>query len=450
MRHEDDLRSALRVLERETPSAEDVLRHVTDRASAGARGGRPRGRRVIAGVAAAAAVTAIALAAALLATPSRGHGRASPQDALRSVPRYYMALVPVNLKSYEETGFSDKAYAVIRDRITGRTVATVRPPRPYITFIGITGAADDRAFVITAQSTIAGSLTSRDKFFYARFNPADDAVTLTPLALPGLPVSNSFATAALSPDGTKLAVASQNGSVQITVYSLPSGAAKTWSANVSAPLPFASDVVDLLSWSSTGILAFGWGGSSGYVFQNGHRKRDKNLKSPGGEYLLNTNMAGGSLLADSRDALCLAQSAPSSAYAGSAYDGYLTPDGTKIITPVAQPIPVGETPPSCNEAPQPSVAQPTPVGPGVPAAAALEEFSATTGQAVSVIDTSRSHGAGADSEIFWSNPSGSVLIVRGKLRPGPKSPWVFGVLSGGEFIPIPGATSPPLILQVAF
>jgi hypothetical protein len=452
MRTEHDLRSALRVLKRETPDAETVLRHVAERTGArtAGRGGRPR-RRFLASAAAASAVIAIVVVAALVATPTppRGHSPTSAPDALGSAPRYYMAFVPVNLKSYEQSGLADEDYAVVKDRITGQTLADVRPPRPYITFVGVYGAADDRTFVLAAQSTIAGSQTTPDKFFYARFNPADNAVTLTPLALPGLPVSNNFAAAALSPDGTRLAVASQIGPVQITVYSLPSGAARTWSADVSDGMPFVNDIVDLLSWSSTGILAFGWGGSGGVVIQNGHRKLDKSLESPGGEYLLNTNTAGGSLLADSRDALCLAHSAPSSSYVGSTYDGYLTPDGTKIITPVLRPVPVGQTPPSCSGASQPGVAQPTP-GLTPPPTAELEEFSATTGQAVSVIYTSQSHGAAADSDVYWSNPSGSVLVVRGKLRPGPKSPWVFGVLSGGKFTPIPGASNPPLIPQLAF
>ena len=62
---------------------------------------------------------------------------------------------------------------------------------------------------------------------------------------------------------------------------------------------------------------------------------------------------------------------------------------------------------------------------------------------------SRSHGAEA-GDAYWSNASGSVLVVQGKLRPGLKSPRVFGILSGSTFTPIPGSSSPPLIPQLAF
>ncbi len=432
MRTEDDLRSALRLLERETPSAETVLRRVTERTGAGRAGhGRPPGRRLMAGAAAAAAVIAIAVAAALVATLPQGHGRASPQDALRSVPRYYMALVPAGPGSYVAQ------YAVVRDTVTGRTLASVRPPRPYLTFIGLTGAADDRTFVLTAQSTLSGSLTSRNKFYYARFNPADDAVTMTPLALPGLPFSNNLNGAALSPDGTRLAVASQNGAAQIAVYSLPSGAVRVWksTANVSA-LVFVSYPADLLSWSRHGILAFGWNGSPGLIVRHGQITRDKNLESPYGEYLLNTNGPGGGLLADSRQPLC----PPSQAFP-LGYPGYLTPDGTKIIMPLAHPVKPGQRPNTFSQVPwTPGHSRVFPQ---------LEEFSATTGKAIGVIYTSPSPITYTSRNplvggygVFWSNASGSVLVLDSPVRPGQRAPDTFGVVSGTTFTPIPGAPSP--------
>jgi hypothetical protein len=429
MRTEHDLRSALRVLERETPDTGKVLSQVAERTSAKqAAPGRRTGRRLLAGTAAAAAVIAIAVAAALLVTPLRGHGQAAQPNASQSVPRYYMALVQFNVKPYANSGVFSDGYAVVKDRITGRTVATVQPPRPYVGFIGVTGAADDRTFVLTTTRTTTGSETLPDTFFYARFNPADDAVTLTPLALPGLPVSNDFLTAALSPDGTKLGVASVNpkfpaATAQIKVYSLPSGAAKTWSASTDWGFPSPED--NQLSWSTAGSLDFSWPGST--------------PGSTAGTYLLNTNGAGGSLLADSQEVFCpvlarLAQRLSPTSYFG-ANIAFLTPDGATLISSVPQPIPVGQRPPACRS----RVLRPT-----MPE---LEEFSVSTGQATSVLYPSHSHDV-VNSDVYWSNPSGSVLVVYAITRSKVPERGVFGILTGSTFTPIPGFSSPPPTVQM--
>jgi hypothetical protein len=428
MRTEHDLRSALRLLERETPDTEQVLSRVARRTSAttAARGRRP-GRRLLAGSAAAAAVIAIAVAAALLVGPLRGHGQAAQPNASQSVPRYYMELVQFNVQPYANSGVFSDGYAVVKDRITGRTVATVQPPRPYLGFLGVTGAADDRTFVLTATRTTTGSETVPYTFFYARFNPADDAVTLTPLALPGLPVVDDFLTAALSPDGTKLGVASVNpkfpiSTAQIKVYSLPSGAAKTWSAGTDWGFPAPID--DQLSWSRTGSLDFSWPGST--------------PGSTAGTYLLNTNGAGGNLLADSREVFCPVlprwpQQLPERPSITSAYNlttAFLTPDGATLISGVPQPIPVGQRPPACGSR---SLRATMPE---------LEEFSVSTGQATSVLYPSHSHHA-VISDVYWSNPSGSVLVVYAITRSEIPERAVFGILTGSTFTPIPGSSSPP-------
>jgi hypothetical protein len=413
MRSEHDLRSALRLLERETPDTGQVLSQVAQRTSPRAAAtGRRRGRRVLAGAAAAATVIAIAVTAALLVSPLRG--RTAPPDA-SSVPRYYMALVPFSVRSYEEGLFSG-SYAVVKDRITGRTVATVRPPRPYLGFIAVTGAADDRTFVLTARLSETYS-NQPVKFFYARLNPANGAVTLTPLALPGLPATN-FYNAVLSPNGTKLAVAGYQMSAGITVYSLPSGTAKTWSANVHQAFPYP------VSWSRTGTLAFGWIGTiSG---------------TAGAAYLLNTNRAGGSLLADSRKAFCPVQPrVPDNIIGMGTNAAFLTPDGKTFISGVAQPIPVGERPPACTSRGL------------LPTMPELEEFSVSTGRATSVLyaSASPSHRViNPVGEVYWSNPSGSVLVVAPARRT-----WqgTYGILTGSTFTPIPRASYPQLF-DIAF
>jgi hypothetical protein len=435
MRTENDLRSALRALERETPDTGTVLSQVAERTSArtAARERRP-GRRLLAGSAAAAAVIAIAVAAALLVGPLRGHGQAAQPNASQSVPRYYMAIVSFNPQLYARSGDFSDGYAAVKDRITGRTVATVQPPRPYVGFLGVTGAADDRTFVLTATRITTGSETVPYTFFYARFNPADDAITLTPLALPGLPVMDDFLAAALSPDGTKLGVESVNpefptSPAQIKVYSLPSGAAKTWSAGTD--WGFAAPIDDQLSWSRAGSLDFSWPGST--------------PGSTAGTYLLNTNGAGGSLLADSREVFCpvlprwpqwprLSISEIRPGWNLGINIAFLTPDGATLISGVPQPIPVGQRPPACRS---------RGLRPTMPV---FEEFSVSTGQATSVLYPSYSHHAVSD--VYWSNPSGSVLVVYATTRSKIPERGVFGILTGSTFTPIPGSSTPPPPVQL--
>jgi hypothetical protein len=370
-------------------------------ARAGSHGGHlGQGPRFLIPLLAAAAVIAIVVTAALVA-PS-GHAKLlqrAPANqpttlSLQSVPRYYMTTV-----LYGAGTDAAGSYAVVRDTITGRTIATVQPPRPYTSFLGITGAADDRTFVLTAQTTDYGTPTPV-KYFEARFDPASSTIALTALSLPGLPPSDDVPAAALSPDGTQLAVQDISGFThldQITVYSLPGGAARTWTGPVGGSL-----ITETLSWSDTGILDFA---------------------SAGTVYLLNTNSTGGSLLAHSQMALCLGPKA-----AGlESYTGYLTPDGTKIIAPVQQIVPIGQRLP-CNGGPAPT--------PGPPAA--LEEFSATTAQAAGISGTRLSDGTVIWGSIYWSNSSGSVLIVNSKHGADPQQPFTTGVLSNGQFTPIPG------------
>jgi len=101
---------------------------------------------------------------------------------------------------------------------------------------------------------------------------------------------------------------------------------------------------------------------------------------------------------------------------------------------LAKPIKPGQRPPACHEIP------PT-YGQGQ-VSTKLEEFSAATGRAIRVVYRSPSPTSIATFDVFWSNASGSVLVLDAPTKPGFHSPGVLGVLSGGKFTPIPTAPSP--------
>jgi hypothetical protein len=417
MRHEDDLRAALRTLERETPDANAMLRRVTGRT------GQRAGRRLMSAAAAAAAVIVIAGASVTASfwVSNRGDRAGRGQNPLTSVPPYYMALLPASGRT------AAPLYAVVRSTTTGTTLATIRPPAPFITFIGVTGAADDRTFVLGARTAVSQSMSTAVEFYEARFSLAGHTVSLTPLTLPGLShiqyLNGDHLTGdALSPDGTQLAVASENapavaspdytgdGFGQIAVYSLPGGAVRTWTVGPGIPgLAFGSDI---MTWSRTGLV-FDWNsGEPGYF---------------PGEYLLSTGGPGDSLIADSKLLICGTAESTSDAI------GYLTPDAGTIIVAVGHPVARGHILSPCS--------QPLPPASGV--VPHLEEFSAATGRAIGVIYAGRpslSPNLPADQmsyEVFWSSNSGSVLAVSAYSTASRAA--VYGVVSRGVFTPIPGA-----------
>ena len=105
---------------------------------------RPRSWRAIATVTAAAA--ALAIGVALPVAPAVASGRSATVTssvAAPAVPKYYVALnSPENAKSPDK--------AVVGDTLTGKRLATVSPPKG-VTFGGVTGAADDRTFVLDGR-----------------------------------------------------------------------------------------------------------------------------------------------------------------------------------------------------------------------------------------------------------------------------------------------------------
>jgi hypothetical protein len=347
---------------------------------------------------------------------------------------------PATVGSSTGRGDSDGLHAVIRDTLTGATVATIWPHGPFDTFVAATAAADDRTFVLAAQNISKSGVfpCGSTKLFQAQLNSADGKVTVRSLSVPVYAATSQVDAMAISPDGTRLAVAREAGQgcpmagavmvmpgdvplkntaserEQLNVYSLPGGAVKTWQ---SAP-PWSINGqlgLNAMSWASDGMLAFNYPGKQGGP-------------SGRGLWLLDTSR-GGSLLGDSRLAVS-AYVPPLRASRGSAApppghwawsgDGILAPDGTTVVAPMERTLRrvdvTGEE---------------------------FGEFSASTGKQVRVLWAeqlpSRPFSVPYYS-VLWTNSSGSVLIVAAPAASGKKgaSQSVYGVLRGHRFTPIPG------------
>jgi hypothetical protein len=252
--------------------------------------------------AAAAVIAVIAMSVAVTRGPLSGPN-ARADAGPDGTPPYYVALTAAGHAG---------AAAVIRRTATGAPVARVAPPRPSNGFTMVSGAADDRTFVLGAQVTLPAASqsyapfgSSRPEYSYAaqnqmrlvtftefqllRFDAARQQARLSPLHLP--PVTQAVSGLALSPDGTRLAVAlSRPGQLKITVSTLATGSSRTWAAHLNRDLP--PWLPNSLYWArDERTLAFSWPEPAG--------RRKGAVPLAESVRLLDTAAPGTSLLADS-------------------------------------------------------------------------------------------------------------------------------------------------------
>jgi hypothetical protein len=323
-----------------------------------------------------------------------------PASALHKVPRYFVALSGPTRSEGDHR-------AVVRSTVTGRTLATVTPPRPYRVFTWVSGAADGRTFVLAAQrywyiaSGRAGlPAENRDNttptvFFKLTFAPATHAATLTRLTVPG-PIHSLYGMA-VSPDGTRLALDLNLKSVQ--VVTLATGTVRSWTWHGSGNIGNWKPMGQVLSWSADGrYLEFQqWGG-----------RLDETMQVR----VLDTTAPGASLTAAK-----VIVKFPHSAGTLATTNTFLTPDGTRIVAAT-------------------SFYPPHYIGPG--GYTQITEYSASTGKPLRHVD--RFSASIGWQEVLWSSPDGGALVVsdpRGaKDQYGGRSN-ILGVLAGNKFTPIP-------------
>jgi hypothetical protein len=483
---EDQLRAAGRAVSdqvRDLPELDLRARPAARRARARAARRWPGAGRWLIPMAAAAAVVAVAVSLVAVrnppraapevnAGPSRSAGPAvtsAPVDP-EALPGYFVAINGFQAGPTPSPGQSGPLKApkpdsvIVGETLTGKRLATIAAPAGS-TFAGVTGAADDRTFVLdsvqlapTARSGILWPFQPRT-WYLLRIRPGATPVqTMTTLDFP-LPSGADVNGIALSPDGTKLAVLYQmpgntaggfpyNGLFTLGIYSVATGAVlRSWTGDDphhgsygyggnGLPDPNAN-----LSWTSDGQrLAFAYRNSNG----------------PNADlYLREVNLAGpgGNLFTASKVIATIAVSttnARSSVWCNSLG---ITGDGRSAIcgADLPQTPPVGATLDALTESADPwrGCALPTDaVWPG------LARISLDGDRLAQVLYEAKDKCLdGGIATVLWSSPSGGTILGTVLYATGPSTEYSAIVLYRHGTVTTlswPGAVSLLLANETAF
>ncbi len=415
---------------------------------------RRRWRSWLAPVAAAVAVLAIAITLVVVRDiPGARNRRAAPSVSLAgaavSIPQYYVTF------NQPRDDTTKPVALVLRDTLTGKTLFTLQPPRG-LSFAGVTGAADDRTFVADAHRDpygVQGSAGRSRSWYLVRVSGTGSriALTMTRLPIPPTPVGTDIVAIALSPDGTKLAVASEPVSDNIDVpqllrvYSVATGAVlRSWSSAPGLVPPIeggggaGGDDNASVAWVGDRALAY-YG-----IAQEAPRK------FIGGVWVLKLSHPDGHIIASSR----LAVQVPTQGYtARPPFGCNLLFRGDVVVTGDGNLFVCGGSGASSVKLPRLYCLE-------KPAwnTVAYAGFSLTTGKLTRFLSGYRTgcSGYNVTGYALWANYSGSVVI--GYMLFGDASSGRFGAFSDGAFralpYPVPGNSyqyfNGSLLYQVAW
>lgn len=412
-----------------------------DRPAPGRSGRRARrGRRAgrwwppwLAPLAAAAAV--LAVVAGALAAARLFSGPSAPQPAAPApsrLPAYYAVTISGDVVSYTSGGTQYSSSVLgrsiqIRATATGNLVTTVRPPAPYNDFAVLTGTPDGRTFVFGAerywgfrgaQSPLTGALDpSAPLRFVLLHVTADGRARWSALSLPVPVLPGQQPSIALSPDGTRLALAYGGGgqAALLRVITLATGQTRDWQWPPASWTPL---IQGQGAWTADGRTL---------VLQQWNVVRGAASRPPSGGtaatattvWLVDTSAPGGGTPAGPP----LTLHAP----AGLTAPGppFLTPDGSALVAATGTTA--------------------RPLLPRGPARGEFAVYSARTGALVRTLApwtwSQARPGAGSRfpaPAVAWSDPSGSELLV--------VLPWDglnrLAVLTGGRVVLAGGGLLP--------
>jgi hypothetical protein len=405
---QDKLRAALRETADEIPAEAPPL-HLSPQPRAGQNGRHTRWRAWAVPLATAALVIAtvavsLAVAGSLKHQPAAAAGQPASQDA---VPAYYVALITAKTQSdlenmLDSASPADTA-AELRSTQTGAVLARITPPKPYVSFTGVTAAADDRTFVLSAQGPDPSDVVPpfpAQRFFLLRIDPAARAgarMTLTALPAGYVPAGYGIREMALSPDGTHLAAGLGSGlgyAEELDVFDLATGTGRAWSTRTCAECaPTGGGNL----WMGVNADALSWTADSRHVaFTWGNTVR-----------LLDTRAAGSDILTDSKTVATWTGGVTGlNQWRGA----IITPDGRTVL----------------------GIEQLAGMNLKGPIREHLVSWSAATGQQIAVLNNLNARKLGDYEQILYTSADGRVLVLTYQ-RPGAKA----AIVADGRPTPIP-------------
>ncbi len=356
----------------------------------------------------AAAAVAAVLAASVGISSAIHPGPQAPAAASQTIPASTLAKVPAYFVGLTGGVPDQQRRAVVAATATGKTLATVTPPKPYGAFDWVAAAADDHTFVLAAQRWVPISHWKLEPvtFFRLVLTAAGKPGRLT--RLPIAPVKNFISAITLSPDGSKLAVAvdgpgDTNRDPGIQVFDTATGKSRQW------------------VWPGTGWIGVDkpTGQALSWAADNRTLEFQQHIGPNGGTFqvrLLDIAARGRSLRSTK-----VVIDVPGGAITRQIFGNtMLTPDGTKIVAPTR-----------VFHGPLQHLTEDL----------AITEFATSTGDPVRTLGRVRFKKVEAWQEVEWTDHTGGTLVLASS-RPGTGNrnhlaPVVLGIQDGNKFLPLP-------------
>jgi hypothetical protein len=328
----------------------------------------------------------------------------SPTPAYAGVPHYYAYTLQGDIYNYTRHGTQYSAgvtgrYLKVRATESGKLIATVAPPKPYNDFAMVSADATGTVFVLGAMryweryanprpSVLARNQTTPMRFLVVRVTGGRARVSSLHLPLTVTPGQRP--TIALSPDGTRLALAygGRGKPAVVDVITLPDGRVRRWT---SPRVPWTPVLNNRGAWTANGrTLAIQEDYAPFFRTASALRRYRPPADTP--VRLIDTVAPGSSLAASKL--LVLRPPAGDSA----PWQVYITPDGTRLIGGTS----------TARFRPPNGIEQ-----------GALLAYSARTGALLQRLapwkwndnDNRPAHGGSPKQMLVWSSPSGSQFIV---------------------------------------